>query len=606
MVITLSKFQETTEQIRKENNIVDVIGEYVQLKKKGKSYVGLCPFHQEKTPSFSVSEDKQIFNCFGCGQAGDVITFIEEIESISFHEALSYLAKRSGIDLPNVNQNPENIVSKEEQNALLASEWLAKLYHHLLKHAKDGKDGLQYILDRGITEETIETFQLGYASDIPNFTADFLQKKGFHEQQLIETGLLTRATDDSLLDRFRGRFIFPIRNHLGKTIAFGGRAIYNQEPKYLNSPESDLFQKNKLLYNFDLAKKHIRKENAAVLYEGYMDVITSFQANVKNCVATLGTALTEYQAALLKRYVDEVVICYDADSAGMSATYKAGLLLNKVGCTVKVAKLPKNMDPDEYIQQYGEKRYQDEVIAASDTFMGFLMNFLKRDYNLSLESDRLEYIEQVIAQLAMIDKSIEREYYLQELHEEFGITLSTLQAEVDKKRQTKRNKQKHTSTSTQNFKQNNHFMTYKSTLKPAYHNAERILIAYMLEDEMIAQKIQDKMGADFNIEAHQIIVTYLYAFYEENRGMDIAAFIGKLPDKALQQLTSEIAMIQKESEVTDQELADYIHIIQLKKQDQENVQTLRNKQKLAEQQNDPIKAAQIAMQIIELEKQSKR
>lgn len=606
MVITVNKLPaETIEQIRKENNIVDIIGEYVQLKKKGNNYIGLCPFHQEKSPSFSVAEDKQIFKCFGCGKGGSVISFLMEIEGMPFQEALAYLAKKSGIDLPNINQNPQTLVSKEEQNALLASEWLAKLYNHLLKHAKDGKDGLQYILDRGITEETIGTFQIGYASDIPNFTADFLQKKGFHEQQLLEAGLLTRAQDHSLLDRFRGRVIFPIRNHLGKTIAFGGRAIYDQDPKYLNSPESELFQKNKILYNFDLAKKHIRKEHAVVLYEGYMDVIASYQANVKHCVATLGTALTEYQAALLKRYVDEVIICYDADSAGMNATYKAGLLLNKVGCNVKVANLPEGMDPDEYIRQYGENRYQDEVIAASDTFMAFLMTFLKRDYNLSLESDRLEYIEQVLTQLAMIDKSIEREYYLQELHEEFGITLTTLQAEVDKKRQTKRHKQQ-SNASTQSNHQHNHFITYKNALKPAYQNAERILIAYMLQDEMIAQKVQEKLGADFNIEAHQIIVTYLYAFYEEHSQMNIATFIEKLPDQALQQLTSEIAMIQKESEVTDQELADYIYIIQHKKQDQENVQTLRNKQKLAEQQNDPIKAAQIAMQILELEKQAKR
>lgn len=599
----MSRIEENViESVRKGNDIVDFVGEYVQLKKQGRNYFGLCPFHQENSPSFSVSEEKQIFHCFGCGKGGNVITFLMEIDGMPFHEAVTFLANKSGIDLPKSSMPNEIEVSPHEKSALLASEWLTKLYHHLLKHAKDGKDGLEYIINRGIKNESIETFQLGYASTTKDFTADFLEKKGFSRQELLDSGLLNKGSDDSLLDRFSGRLIFPIRNHIGKTIAFGGRSINHLEPKYLNSPESDLFKKSRILYNFDIAKKHIRKQNEAVLCEGYMDVIACDQAGVHNSVATLGTALSEYQAALLKRYVDTVIICYDADDAGQKATYKAAVTLRKAGCNVKIAKMPDTFDPDGFILKYGADRFKNEVIQASDTFMSFYMRYIKKDYNLSRESDQLQYIENVIQQLAMIDSPIEREYYLKELAESFDITYETLVKEVEAKRNNTNKRENLTPTNSQNQVQRS--IKSKDHLRQAYQNAERTLIAYMLQDMTIANKVREELGARFNLETHQVIVTYLYAFHEDG-GDDIADFLERLPNDQIKQLVSEIAMIEKEQEITDPQMNDYIRTIQSKTYDSESVQSLREQQKLFEQQNDPIKAAQIAMQIIELQKQNK-
>ncbi|MFB4166500.1 DNA primase [Virgibacillus sp. JSM 102003] len=596
--------EEVIEEVRKSNDIVDVIGEYVQLKKQGRNFFGLCPFHGENTPSFSVTQEKQIFHCFGCGKGGNVLTFLMEMEDYSFYEALKFLADRSGVDLPDTGMNNETSMSEENQNILSAYEWITKLYHHLLRYTKDGKEGYQYFKDRGITDETIDVFQLGFAPNVKDFTAEFLQKKGFHQQILVKAGLLSLNDDHSVTDRFRGRVIFPIRNHLGKAIGFGGRTIGDQEPKYLNSSESELFQKGRILYNFDLAKKNIRKQNEAVLFEGYMDVISAYQAGVKNAVATLGTSLTESQAKLLRRYVDTVIICYDADNAGTEATYKAAVLLQKVGCHVKIANLRENMDPDSFIYEFGAAAFKDEVIKASYTFTSFYMRYLKKDFNLSLEGDRIQYIESVLKQIAMIDSSVEREYYLKEISNEYNVTMESLTQEIQSHRQKmgngkdKREKKRYTNRASQ-------FQQTKKLL-PAFHNAERQLIAYMLQDTSITDKVQEEIGASFNIDEHKIIATHLYAFYEEGHQADVSMFIEMLNDDKLKRLVTEYAMIPVLEDISDKEINDYIRIIRAENSSKDSIHTLKEEQKLAEQQNDPIKAAKIAMEIIELQRQLKK
>lgn len=591
------------EEIRKANDIVDIIGEYIQLKKQGRNYFGLCPFHGEKTPSFSVTQEKQIFHCFGCGKGGNVITFLMEMENYSFYEALQFLADRSGIQLPETNKSVSTL-SQETQDILSAHEWLTKLYHHLLRFTKDGKEGYSYLKNRGVNDEAIDEFQLGFAPNVKNFTAEFLHKKGYHQQLLVKAGLITQQDDNQVSDRFRGRVIFPIRNHLGKTVAFGGRALGDQKPKYMNSPESELFHKGKILYNFDLAKKHIRKKNAAILFEGQMDIIAAYQAGIKNVIATLGTALTEYQAKLLNRYVDTVVICYDGDRAGLDAAYKAAVLLRDVGCEVKIAHLQHNMDPDNFIEKYGGEKFENEVIKASDTFISFYMRYLMKDYNMNNEGDRLHYIEEVLKQLAMIDSSIEREYYLKELSNEYNISMDTLSNEISGYREkfgsNKDNRQKNRYTTS-----SREWNVRKSKLLPAFHNAERQLLSYMLQDVVITDKVQTEIGAGFNIDSHKIIATYLYAFYEEGNDPDVSLFLEKITEPKLQQEITEIAMIPLQDDISDKEINDYIRIIQTKKSDMDALKTLKDQQKRAEQQQDPIKAAQIAMQIIEINKQSK-
>ncbi|MEC5422230.1 DNA primase [Virgibacillus sp. C22-A2] len=595
--------EEVIEEIRKSNDIVDVIGEYVQLKKQGRNYFGLCPFHGEKTPSFSVTQEKQIFHCFGCGKGGNVMTFLMEMESFSFYEALQLLANRSGTELPETGIKRETALSQENQSILSANEWLTKLYHHLLRYTKDGKEGYSYFKERGVSDESIDLFQLGFAPNVKDFTAEFLDKKGFHKQLLVKAGLVTLQEDNSVTDRFRGRVIFPIRNHLGKTVAFGGRSLAEQEPKYLNSSESELFQKGKLLYNFDLAKKHIRKESEVIIFEGYMDVISAYQAEVKNVVATLGTSLTEQQAKLLKRYVDTVILCYDADRAGIEATYKAANLLRQVGCYVKIANLHDNMDPDNFIKQHGSEAFKKEVIQASSTFISFYMRYLKKDFNLSLEGDRIKYIEKVLNQLAVIESPVEREYYLRELSNEYNISLDTLTDEIvtlrEKKgiHKDKGEKNRYTNRTTSNSR--------NKKLLPAFHNAEKQLISYMLQDAIITDKVQEEIGAGFNLDEHKIIATHLYAYYEEGHPADVSLFIERLTDQRVKQLVIEIAMTPMLDDISDKEINDYIRIIRAETKDMSSIKSLRDQQRLAEQQDDPMKAAQIAMQIIEIQKQLK-
>ena len=601
--MTMHIQEEKIEEIRTTNDIVDVVSEYVQLKKQGRNFFGLCPFHDEKTPSFSVTQEKQIFHCFGCGKGGNVITFIMEIEGYSFIEAIQLLAKRSGIQLPKASLQ-KNAQSGESQQLLSAYGWLTKLYHHLLRHTRDGVEGYRYLQERGLTDEVIDVFQLGFSPNVKNFTATFLEKKGFHQQLLIKSGILSEKDQHRIIDRFQGRVIFPIRNHLGKTVGFGGRIISDEGPKYLNSSENSLFHKSSLLYNFDLARKHIRKQNEVILFEGYMDVIASYQAGVKNVVATLGIALTETQARLLRRYVDTVVICYDMDQAGIEGTFKAADLLRQAGCEVKVAQLTDGLDPDSYIATYGAESFQQKVIQASETFIGFYINQLKSTFNLSIEGDRVRYIEEVTKQLATVTSSIEREYYLRNLSNEFNISMDTLVREVKKhRRHTGGQKDK----SDEERYANKVSSIYQSKkLRPAYFNAERQLIAHMLQDRWIAEQVQEELGASFNVDDHKIIATHLYAFYEEGQPADVSLFVERLQEERLKKTVTEIAMLPLVESISDREIADYIRVIQTETTAVPSIQSLKEQQKIAEQQQNPLKAAEIGMNIIELQKRIKQ
>ncbi|GEN31078.1 DNA primase [Cerasibacillus quisquiliarum] len=595
--------EDVIEDIRNANDIVDVISDYVQLKKQGRNYFGLCPFHDEKTPSFSVTKDKQIFHCFGCGKGGNVITFLMELEGFTFIEAITYLADRRGIELPqSIRQSTKtHTTSSSNEQILSAYKWLEKLYHYLLRFSKDGQEGKEYIAKRGLTNETVDLFKLGYAPNEKTFTASFLKKKGFHLQLLQKAGILVNQSDGEIIDRFFGRVIFPIRNHLGITVGFGARSIDKQEPKYLNSSESSLFQKSKILYNFDLAKKYIRKENEAILFEGYMDVITAYQAGIKNVVATMGTSLTESQARLLRRYVDTVTICYDSDEAGIEATYRAARLLEQVDCHVKIAVLKNGVDPDTYIQTYGGDNFINKVLQPSETFMSFYMRYLKKDFKLQSKSDQLRYIQTVLKELANINSSIEREYYLKILASEFNFTLESLNQEIkaflkpNKRQQDNRKKDNYTNKNTKHF-------YAKNQLLPAFHKAERQLIVYMLQDRTITDKVKEELGASFNIDQHKIIVTHLYAYYEEGNPPDISLFIEKLKDEKLKHLVAEITMTSPVYEVSDDEINDYIRIIREEYEDVSYINQLKREQKMAEQQNDPITAAKIGLKILEQQK----
>ena len=593
--------EEKIEEVRSANDIVDVVSDYVQLKKQGRNHFGLCPFHNENTPSFSVTEEKQIFHCFGCGKGGNVFSFIMEIEHINFIEAVRHLAAKSHIELPEIKQSNQPKLSSEATNLLSAYEWLTKYYHHLLKYTENGESALTYFKERGIEESTIDTFQLGYAPIDEGVTVDFLLKKGFHQQALVKSGVLT-LKGEAANDPFRGRIVFPINNHLGKTVGFGGRAIKEaQQPKYLNSPENELFHKRNLLYNFDLAKSEIRKKNEVVVLEGYMDVITAYQAGFKHTVATLGTALSDSQAKLLKRYAETIIICFDADKAGVEASFQAALTLQKIGADIRIARVPDQSDPDQFIVDKGPDAFQLQVLDQSQTFTKFYMEYKQKDYNLTIESDRLEYIEQMIKHLATIKSSIERELYIKDLKNKFDLTEETLTNEVNRQiKKTTRSIKTPLPEPPPVFKQTNN----RNKTRPAFENAERYLIANLLKNNF-TEKIQREIGVHFTLDIHKVIVTHIYALLEDYETINVSQLYDKVSDEKLIQAITDIALIPINDNITEAEINDYLQIVHIQANEQPELARLKEELAQAEKEEDIGRATTIAVKIIQLRRDKK-
>lgn len=592
---------EKINQIREAVDIVDLIGEYVQLKKQGRNYFGLCPFHGENSPSFSVSTEKQIFHCFGCGAGGNIFTFLMDIEGYSFVESAKVLAEKGNVPLEveiNKDSKRSNMPAGAQQ-MIEAHDLLRKFYHHLLVNTKEGQDALEYLLKRGFTEETIEKFQIGYSLDSWDFVSKFLLKRGFPAEYMEQAGLIIfREKDESYFDRFRNRVMFPIMDHQGNTIAFSGRAMGDDEPKYLNSPETPIFNKSKTLYNFHHARPHIRKKEQAVIFEGFADCISAVGAGVENAVATMGTALTDQHIQLLKRNTDQILICYDSDSAGLNAANRAVNMLQDHEFSVKVALMPDNLDPDDYIKEFGEKSFVSEVIGASLTYMAFKMHYLRRGKNVNNEGDRIQYIEEVLKEISRLPNAVERDHYLRQLSSEFSLSLDALEQQQRQVFFTERKK----GTLPQPAAQKKMALQYEHKLKPAHHNAETKLIAHMLKSKDMTFKIQQLLGQTvFHVDEHQAIITYLYAFYEDGHEPDTSFFLTYLPDPNLRRIVSEIEMMSVNEEVTDKELTDCINQV-LKYEKLLKIKEKQVEEKDAVRRSDYVTAAQIAMEIIKLRK----
>ncbi|MFB7637916.1 DNA primase [Peribacillus butanolivorans] len=592
---------EKINQIREAVDIVDLIGEYVQLKKQGRNYFGLCPFHGENSPSFSVSAEKQIFHCFGCGAGGNIFTFLMDIEGYNFVESAKVLAEKGNVPLDveiNKDSQRSNMPAGSQQ-MIEAHDLLRKFYHHLLVNTKEGQEALEYLLKRGFTEETIEKFQIGYSLDSWDFVSKFLLKRGFPAEFMEQAGLIIfREKDESYFDRFRNRVMFPIMDHQGNTIAFSGRAMGDDEPKYLNSPETPIFNKSKTLYNFHHARPHIRKKEQVVIFEGFADCISAVRAGVENSVATMGTALTDQHIQLLKRNTDQILICYDSDSAGLNAANRAVNMLQDNDFTVKVALMPDNLDPDDYIKEFGEKSFVSEVIGASLTYMAFKMHYLRRGKNVNNEGDRIQYIEEVLREISRLPNAVERDHYLRQLSSEFSLSLDALEQQQRQVFFAERKK----GTLPQPAIQKKMTLQYEHKLKPAHHNAETKLIAHMLKSRDMTFKIQQLLGQTvFHVDEHQAIITYLYAFYEDGHEPDTSFFLTYLPDPNLRRIVSEIEMMSVNEEVTEKELTDCINQV-LKYEKLLKIKEKQVEEKDAVRRSDYVTAAQIAMEIIKLRK----
>lgn len=594
--------EEKIEEIRRASDIVDVISDYISLKKQGKNFSGLCPFHGERTPSFSVSPDKQLYHCFGCGAGGNVFSFVMEADGLMFTEAAEKLAHRSNISLP--EQTPATEQEQQSQSRLntwhQAHELAAKYYHHMLMTADESKEARAYLRKRGFTKEMIDTFQVGYAPDSWEFLAPFLQKRGFDMDELEQSGLIgKRESDGQPFDRFRDRIMFPIWDRRGNIIAFGGRILSDGQPKYMNSPESDVFNKSDVLYFFHQARPAIRKRNEAVLFEGYVDVISAWRAGIDNGTAALGTALTPGHAKMIRRNADRVVLCYDADDAGMNAAYKNAETLQNAGLEVFIANLPEGYDPDDYIQTHGRERFVQDVIDGRLTWMNFLFFYYGKGRQLSAESDRLDYIDNMLKEIAKRKGAVEQDFYLRKLADEFSLSLESLKQEVrqmqkaGQKRQNRQIGQQHKQKA-QELKQ----------MIKADEWAERELIAHMIQSKQIAEEVRSRLGGLFQYDAYQAIAAHIYQFYGDGNDPDPAAFLETLEDEELKKTASALAMKEVNPDLSEHELTDYINEVQ-KSSMRERFHQLTAQQKAAIAEKNNAEAARIGQQINQLKQEMK-
>ncbi|RKD24015.1 DNA primase [Ammoniphilus oxalaticus] len=607
--MTAARFpEEWLDQVRNSFNIVDFIGQYVQLRKSGRSFMGLCPFHSEKTPSFSVLEEKQIFHCFGCSEGGNLFTFLMKLEELTFPEAVIHLADSAGIRLPEgyLQNRMETEQQQSKQRMFSAYELVVKLYHYLLFKTDYGKAARRYLSERGIDQETAEQFQIGYAPDSWEFVTDFFEKRDYDHSLLQQAGLLgKREYDQKPFDLFRNRLMFPIADTQGRVIAFGGRILGDEQPKYINSPEHQLFNKSHILFNFYRSRREIRKKRQAVLFEGYMDAIAAWQAGVHNGVASLGTSLTETQATLLKRNADQVIICYDADSAGIDAAMKAAEVLLSVNCQVKVVSLGEGLDPDDYIQRYGATKFQLKIEEAA-TVTSFKMEYLRKQFDLSDEAQRMNYIQAALEQIASLPNAVERDHYLRFLSEEFNYSLDALKQEQRKIyfQQKKAGNRDKVAGKWNNSINNGTHVPVRSLL-PAYHNAEKKLISLMLHDEKWAEDIMQRVGGNFNVDEFAALAAHLYSFYSVGNTSNPSKFISELEDEKLIQLASQLALEGSDDITTSkEEISDYIHQV-LSYPVWRQIDSLKDEQRRLEKLGDNLKAAQVGIEIHHLIKSLK-
>ncbi|MCF2553624.1 DNA primase [Faecalicatena contorta] len=401
---------EIVEEIRSKNDIVDVISGYVKLQKKGSSYFGLCPFHNEKSPSFSVSRQKQMYYCFGCGAGGNVITFLMEYENYSFQEALKVLADRVGIELPEQEYSKEAKKRADTRTILLEINKAAAQYYYVQLRSLQGAHALTYLKNRELSDDTMKTFGLGYSNKYSNDLYQYLKSKGYKDEMIAQAGLISIDEKHGAHDKFWNRVMFPIMDVNNRVIGFGGRVMGDAKPKYLNSPETPIFDKSRNLYGLNRARSS--RKPYFLLCEGYMDVISLHQAGFTNAVASLGTALTAGHASLIKRYVNEVYLTYDSDEAGTKAALRAVPILRDVGITARIIRMEPYKDPDEFIKNLGAEAFEERIQKARNGFM-FGLEVLEKNYDMTSPEGKTDFMKEAARRLAEFDEEIERNNYIE-------------------------------------------------------------------------------------------------------------------------------------------------------------------------------------------------
>ncbi|MBN3345608.1 DNA primase [Clostridium botulinum] len=492
--------EDVVQKVIELNDIVDVISGDIKLKNSGRNYFGLCPFHHEKTPSFSVSQDKQIYKCFGCGEAGNVVTYVMKTKNVAFPEAIKILAERVNIDIE--EDKKENTNNPKDKIYKINVDAARYFFNNLIIN----KNAINYFLNRGVTKSIIKRFGLGYSKDSWDGLLRHLKTKGYTELDMLSAGLIIKSKNGSYYDRFRNRVMFPVFDYRGKVIGFGGRVLNNAKPKYLNSPETMVFKKGINLYGLNYAVKE-NKDRVLIIVEGYMDCITLHQYGIKNSVASLGTALTTNQARLLKRYADKVIISYDSDTAGQLATQRGLEILKDVGLGVEILTVPDGKDPDQFVKAHGKESYL-KLVKEALPLIEYKIKISKQDLNIGNKRQVIQYINRYIKIIENLDP-VEKDMYIRRLSEETNIEIQTLYDQLNKKNQNSR----------KNGKEVNMLEAFgqKLYLEPAYIRAERFILQLMFNYNNIYEYIKNSINEqDIIEEIHKAIYKYIKDTLEDS------------------------------------------------------------------------------------------
>ena len=500
--------EELIDEIRNSNDIVDIISQYVILKRSGRNFFGLCPFHKEKTPSFSVSPDKQIFHCFGCGAGGNVIHFISKIENVDFKESLEILADRAGIKLPTLENNVDSKRLELKEKVYEINKLVAMYYHETL-YKPQAKPAQEYVKKRKLDNKALKEFCIGYAENA-NVLYKLLKEKGFTEEEILASDLVIKK-GNNYVDRFKNRLIFPIQDIRNRFIAFGGRVLDNSLPKYINSPENIVYSKARNLYGLNVAKN--TKTRKLIIVEGYMDTVSLHQRGIDNVVASCGTALTEAQGRLLRKYAEKVIISYDSDTAGQAATFRGLEILNNLGCDIRILQMEGAKDPDEYVIKYGNGRFND-LVENAISLVEFKIKVLKKGLNIENTNDKIKFMNEIAKILGGVDNKIEQEIYIDKISSDYNISKEAIYAQINKNEYSNNKGSKILESS--NIRKPI-IKKQETKINPELEKRENIIISLLLDGgEIVYNKIKDIINPnDFKSETNQKIMRKLYEEFEK-------------------------------------------------------------------------------------------
>ncbi|HDY4484245.1 TPA: DNA primase [Staphylococcus aureus] len=567
--------QSIINEIKDKTDILDLVSEYVKLEKRGRNYIGLCPFHDEKTPSFTVSEDKQICHCFGCKKGGNVFQFTQEIKDISFVEAVKELGDRVNVavDIEATQSNSNVQIASDDLQMIEMHELIQEFYYYALTKTVEGEKALTYLLERGFTDALIKERGIGFAPDSSHFCHDFLQKKGYDIELAYEAGLLSRNEENfSYYDSFRNRIMFPLKNAQGRIVGYSGRTYTGQEPKYLNSPETPIFQKRKLLYNLDKARKSIRKLDEIVLLEGFMDVIKSDTAGLKNVVATMGTQLSDEHITFIRKLTSNITLMFDGDFAGSEATLKTGQHLLQQGLNVFVIQLPSGMDPDEYIGKYGNDAFTAFVKNDKKSFAHYKVSILKDEIahnDLSYE----RYLKELSHDISFMKSSILQQKAINDVAPFFNVSPEQLANEIQFNQ------------APANYYPEDEYGGY---IEPEpigmaqfdnlsrQEKAERAFLKHLMRDKDTFLNYYESVDKDnFTNQHFKYVFEVLHDFYAENDQYNISDAVQYVNSNELRETLISLEQYSLNDEPYENEIDDYVNVIN--ENGQETIESLNHK-----------------------------